>query len=55
MHPEELFAGKVERIKAGATPHPLLNPDAYAKLIADTEANFKKRVEEERGKTSNVR
>ena len=55
MHPEELFAGKVERIKAGETPHPLFNPDGYAKLIANTETNFKKRVEEEQGKTSNVR
>jgi len=55
MHPEELFAGKVERIKAGETPHPLFNPDGYAKLIVNTETNFKKRVEEERGKTSNVR
>jgi metallo-beta-lactamase class B len=55
MHPEELFAGKVERIKAGETPHPLFNPDEYAKLIANTEANFKKRVQEEQGKTSNVR
>jgi len=55
MHPEELFAGKIERIKAGETPHPLFNPDGYAKLIVNTETNFKKRVEEERGKTSNVR
>ena len=52
MHPESYFAGKVERIKAGATPHPLYDPQAYAKLIADTEAAFRKRVEEERAKTS---
>jgi hypothetical protein len=52
MHPESLFAGKVERIKAGETPHPLLNPEGYSKLIADTEANFQKRIEEERAKTS---
>ena len=52
MHPESLFAGKVERIKAGDTPHPLLNPEGYSKLIADTEANFQKRIEEERAKTS---
>ena len=55
MHPEELFAGKVERIKAGEAPHPLFNPESYVKLIADTEANFKKRVQEEQGKTSNAR
>jgi len=48
MHPETYFAGKVERIKAGATPHPLYDPQAYTKLIADTEAAFRKRVEEDR-------
>src|SRR5881397_3204899 len=52
MHPEAYFAGKVERIKAGETPHPLLDPQAYATLIAETETNFQKRVQEERGKTS---
>src|SRR3989454_10720859 len=52
MHPESYFAGKVERIKTGETPHPLLDPDGYAKLIADTEMNFQKRVQEERTKTS---
>ena len=55
MHPEELFAGKVERIKAGETPHPLFNPGDYAKLIANTEANFRKRVQEEQGKIANGR
>jgi len=48
MHPEALFAGKVEMIKAGSTPHPLLNPGGYAKLIADTEANFQKRIADEK-------
>ena len=52
MHPETYFAGKVDRIKAGQIPHPLFDPQAYAKLIADTEAAFRKRVEEERAKTS---
>src|SRR5215472_1583048 len=52
MHPESHFAGKIERIKAGETPHPLYDPNAYGKLIADTEANFQKRVQEERTKTS---
>ena len=52
MHPESYFAGKVERIKAGETPHPLLDPDSYAKLIADTETNFQKRLQEERAKAS---
>ena len=46
--PQSLFAGTIERIKAGETPHPLLNPGGYATLIADTEAAFQKRVQEER-------
>src|SRR5881397_25807 len=52
MHPESYFAGKVDRIKSGETPHPLLDPNAYAKLIADTETNFQKRLQEERAKAS---
>lgn len=50
-HPQALFAGKVEQIKAGATPHPLMSPGAWTKMIADTEATFLKRVEEEKAKT----
>src|SRR6266566_930159 len=50
MHPESYFAGKVDRMKAGETPHPLLDPNAYAKLIADTETNFQKRLQAERAK-----
>lgn len=50
-HPQALFAGKVEQIKAGATPHPLISPGAWTKMIADTEATFLKRVEEEKAKT----
>jgi metallo-beta-lactamase class B len=52
MHPQNLFAGKVERIKAGETPHPLMNPEGWTKMLAETEANFLKRVEEERTKAS---
>jgi metallo-beta-lactamase class B len=48
MHPESLFAGKVERIKAGERPHPLRNPDGWTKLIADNEATFQQRVAQER-------
>jgi metallo-beta-lactamase class B len=47
-HPESMFAGKVDRIKAGARPHPLLNGDAWTKQIADAEAGFTKRVAGER-------
>ncbi len=49
-HPQAMFMGKVERIKAGDTPHPLLNGDAWTKQIVDGEANFAKRVAEERAK-----
>jgi metallo-beta-lactamase class B len=49
-HPQGMFMGKVEAIKAGATPHPLLNADAWTKQIMDGEAGFAKRVAEERAK-----
>jgi metallo-beta-lactamase class B len=51
-HPQAMFAGKVERIKAGEMPHPLLNGDAWTKQIVDGEAGFAKRVAEERAKLS---
>jgi metallo-beta-lactamase class B len=47
-HPQAMFAGKVERIKAGETPHPLVNGDVWTKQIADGEANFQTRVAGER-------
>ena len=49
-HPQAMFAGKVERIKAAETPHPLLNGDVWTKQITDGEANFQTRVAEERAK-----
>ena len=55
MHPESLFAGKIERIKAGESPHPLVDPEGYSKLISEAEANFLKRVQEEQAKTSSSR
>jgi metallo-beta-lactamase class B len=48
-HPQAMLAGKVEAIKAGVTPHPLLNGAAWTKQIVDGEAGFQKRVAEERG------
>jgi metallo-beta-lactamase class B len=47
-HPQAMFAGKVERIKAGVTPHPLLGADAWTRQLADGEAGFARRVAEER-------
>lgn len=49
-HPQAMFAGKIEAIKAGQRPHPLLNGDAWTKQITDGEAGFQKRVAEERAK-----
>ena len=49
-HPQAMFAGKVERIKAGETPHPLLNGEAWTRQLTEGEANFQKRVAEERAK-----
>jgi metallo-beta-lactamase class B len=49
-HPQQLFAGKLDRLRAGERPHPLANPAAYKKLIEDSEAGFLKRVETEKAK-----
>ena len=54
-HPQAMFAGKVERIKAGETPHPLLNGDAWTRQLTEGEANFQKRVAEERAKVGSGR
>ena len=47
-HPQALFAGKLERIKAGETPHPLMNAAAWIAQIDNAEASFAKRVDQER-------
>ena len=47
-HPQQLFAGKIERIKAGETPHPLVNRAGWTAQIATSEASFEKRVEQGR-------
>lgn len=50
-HPQAMFAGKIEGIKAGVTPHPLLNAaEAWTRQLANGRANFEKRVAEERAK-----
>jgi metallo-beta-lactamase class B len=53
-HPQMLFAGKIERMKAGERPHPLLDPgaQAWAKMLDDAEAAFEKRVAAERAAAS---
>jgi metallo-beta-lactamase class B len=47
-HPQALFAGKVERIKAGETPHPLMNAAGWTAQIATSAARFEERVDQER-------
>lgn len=49
-HPQNMFAGKVERIKAGETPHPLVDPEGWTKTIANSEANFQKMLKEAEAK-----
>ena len=52
-HPQQAFAGKVEAMKAGETPHPLLvAPGAWEKQVANQEANFMKRLDAEKAKAS---
>ena len=52
-HPQMLFAGKVERMKANERPHPLLDSGSagWAKMLDDAQAAFEKRVAAERGDT----
>jgi hypothetical protein len=54
-HPQQFFAGKVERIRAGEVPHPLADRAAWTKMIGDSEAGFIKRVEAEKAKTATAR
>ena len=53
-HPQMLFAGKIERMKAGERPHPLLDPgsQAWTKMLDETQAAFEKRVAAERAQSS---
>jgi len=48
-HPQQLFAGKVDRIRSGERPHPLLlEPGAWANQIGAQEAAFMKRLNDEK-------
>jgi len=53
-HPQMLFAGKIDRMKAGERPHPLLDPgsQAWTKMLDDAQAAFEKRITAERAQTS---
>jgi metallo-beta-lactamase class B len=50
MHPQEQFKDKIEPIKAGATPHPLYNPEGWHKLMQDAQADLQKRIDAEKAK-----
>lgn len=44
-HPRETFAGKLEAMRAGTRPHPLLMPaGAWSRLINDAEAAYRQRL-----------
>jgi len=47
-HPEEIFAGKIAQLRAGAVPSPLVDPAGYRKYLADCEADYVRRLQQER-------
>ena len=49
-HPQMLFAGKIDRMRVGERPHPLLDPGGWSRMLDDAEANFMKRVQDERAR-----
>ena len=53
-HPQMLFAGTIERMKANERPHPLFDDGstAWAKMLDDAQAAFEKRVAAERAQSS---
>ena len=53
-HPQMLFAGKIERMKANERPHPLFDAGsaAWTKMLDDAQAAFEKRVAAERAQSS---
>lgn len=51
-HPEDIFAGKLDRLRAGVQPNPLVDPAGYRKYLADCEADLQHRLQQERGATT---
>lgn len=45
VHPDDQFAGTIDRIRAGARPHPLEIPTAWPKLLDEAEAEFNAQLE----------
>ena len=47
-HPQAMFAGAIERVRAGERPHPLLNGrEAWTSQLVASEAAFERRVAQE--------
>ncbi len=42
------MADKMERLKAGATPNPFIDPEGYQRFLEQEEGNYLKQLEEER-------
>jgi glyoxylase-like metal-dependent hydrolase (beta-lactamase superfamily II) len=47
-HPEEIFAGKIPRLRAGESPNPLVDHAGYRKYLAECEADLQHRLQQER-------
>jgi glyoxylase-like metal-dependent hydrolase (beta-lactamase superfamily II) len=47
-HPEEIFAGKLARLRAGDVPSPLVDQAGYRKYLAECEADLQHRLQQER-------
>ena len=55
-HPEEFYADKLARLRAGESPSPLLDHGGFAKYLAEAEADLQRRLNEERaGRTPSPR
>jgi metallo-beta-lactamase class B len=48
MHPADIFKDKIDRIKAGETPHPLYDPAGWPKLIDEVTADLQHRIDAQR-------
>jgi metallo-beta-lactamase class B len=50
MHPEDLFAGKLERLRAHAAPNALADPSAWHVMLQEVRADLDNRVAAERAR-----
>lgn len=48
-HPEEFYASKLARLRAGESPNPLVDRGGFAKYLAEAEADLQRRLKDERG------